>query len=164
MKDEKSVKMEKEAAGESKMSLAAKKAWETRRKNKGMKKKEKRKKSGEVKKGKRFSRIDSQLEGILKDGDVSVEQLKKGRRKGVLMPKKKRVRVHKSSVKLTGEGADSSFIEFLNGLTGEQVLINKLCEVCWRRKWCQATIRGKMPREARIAEPIEVLKALVVEK
>ena len=155
MKNEKNVKNKKKAAAESKMSLAARKAWETRKKKPGIEKK----KSSEVvvEQLKRAGRRKKSRN----EPEVVVEQLKKGYRKGVLMNKEKRSQVHMNSVMLTGKHADRGFVEFLNGLTREQVLVNKLCDVCWRRKWCEADQRAK--EKARLVEPMKVPKVLVVQ-
>ena len=115
MKNERKVVNE---AVKSKMSLAAEKAWKTRRN--GMKKKENRKKS------KKHESKNNE--------NVSVEQLKKGYRKGMLMNKAKRAMVHRSSVKLTGKNADKEFMEFLLGEKHqEQALIGKLVDIWWRK-------------------------------
>jgi len=143
MKNEKKEKNKKKAAAESKMSLAARKAWETRKKKPGIEKKEKRKKSRS-------------------EPEVVVEQLRRVYRNSVLMPKAKQVRVHKSAVKLTGKDADKGFIEFLLGSKfQEEALVNKLCDLCWRRKWCEADQRAK--EKARLVEPMQVPKVLVVQ-
>ena len=150
------MKGEKKEAKLSKMSLAARKAWETRKKKPGIEKKE----SSEVvveqlKRAGRGKKSRSEPE-------VVVEQLKRVYRNSVLMPKAKRVRVHKSAVKLTGKDADKGFIEFLLGSKfQEEALVNKLCDLCWRRKWCEADQRAK--EKARLVEPIKVPKVLVVQ-
>lgn len=137
------MKNEKKKAAENKMSLAARKAWETRRKKSGIEKKEK-------------SEVEDEPE-------IIVEQFKQGHRhKGVLKYKPRRSQVRKSSVKLTGKNADKEFMEFLYGRNyEEEALVNKLCDLCWRRRWCMAGERVRA--KARLQEPVNVPSVLVVQ-
>jgi hypothetical protein len=98
--------VKKKAEKLSKMSLAARKAWETRRKNKGIVKEEKgREKSKEVN----------------EEAEVVVEQLKRAYRKGRLVNKGKRV-MRKGSVKM-----DEKWMMYLYGSDWlEKVVIRKL--------------------------------------
>lgn len=146
------MKNGKKKAAESKMSLAARKAWETRRKKNGNVKKEKREKS---RKGRR---IDSQLQDIL-DGNVSVEQLKKGYRKGMLMNKPKRSQVRKSSVKM-----DEKWMAYLYGSDWlEKVVIAKL--VAYSKKLMGAMIFDMKAGKKLVVKgrELEVPKVMVVQ-
>ena len=104
--------------GISRMSLAARKAWETRRKKSGNgKKQEKRVKAG-------------------KSGDqeeeLVIEQLKRGYRKGMLVPKPKDkgMGVRKSSVKMD----DKMFMYLYGSRVFEDICLRKLVKM--HKKMC----------------------------
>lgn len=112
------MKNEKKAAELSKMSLAAKKAWETRRKRYGNVKNPRSEDEPEV--------VVEQLKRRYRGRKCKDEQLKRAYHKGQLMPKGKRENHRKSFVKYgTEEG--NRVREFLYGSKWiEDVVLQKL--------------------------------------
>jgi hypothetical protein len=116
------MKGEKKEAKLSKMSLAARKAWETRRKNKGSVKPRDTGKIGEFN----------------EDAEVIVEQLKRAYHKGQLVRKGKSGH-RKSSVKM-----DEKWMAYLYGNDYlERVVVQKLARYA-RDLWGKLIFEGKV--------------------